>query len=69
MRPDHRSEVAELSLIAIDGPTAVIAGRYEVVGVLTDGKDVSSNTRFTAVWSKRSGDWRCLAHHATRVIA
>jgi hypothetical protein len=35
---------------------------------LADGKDLSSQSRFTAAWVSEPGrGWRCLAHQATSV--
>jgi ketosteroid isomerase-like protein len=48
---------------------ALVTGRYRVGGGLDDGTDLSSHSRFTAVWQETDGAWRCLAHHATRLVA
>jgi len=48
------------------GTVAVVTGHYRVAGSLDDGTDLSSHTRFTAVWQEHGGSWRCVAHHATR---
>lgn len=49
------------------GDVALVIGRYEIEGALADGTDVSSATRFTAVWRSTDDGWRALAHHATRI--
>jgi ketosteroid isomerase-like protein len=51
----------------LHGDIAVVTGRYEIEGSLVDGTDVSSSTRFTAVWQSTADGWRALAHHATRI--
>jgi ketosteroid isomerase-like protein len=49
------------------GDIALVTGRYGIEGKLADGTDVSSSTRFTAVWKRTPAGWRALAHHATRI--
>ena len=49
------------------GPLVCAVGDYTVKGHLADGKDVSSHTRFTALWSTAAGSWRCHSHHATTI--
>ena len=48
------------------GALALVTGQYSVTGATDDGIDLSSHTRFSALWAQRAGAWRCLAHHATR---
>jgi ketosteroid isomerase-like protein len=48
------------------GSAALVRGTYVVEAVLLDGRDVSSETQFTAAWERRPDGWRCLLHHATR---
>lgn len=48
------------------GSLAIANGRYCVRGV-RQGVDMSSHTRFTAVWRKLGDNWQALAHHATRI--
>ena len=44
-------------------------GDYTVDGTLGTGKDISSHTRFTAIWQPDRNNWRCHAHHATAIAA
>jgi ketosteroid isomerase-like protein len=48
------------------GDLALVTGEYVVEGLTSAGKDLSSETRFTALWTNSGGRWRSLAHHATR---
>lgn len=48
------------------GELALVTGEYTVEGGTSTGKDLSSETRFTALWSHSGGHWCSLAHHATR---
>lgn len=70
MREPYDSDVfAELNHLTarIYGNVAIANGDYTVKGA-RKGKDLSSHTRFTAVWRKQNGAWQALAHHATRII-
>jgi len=49
------------------GPLVRALGDYTVKGHLADGKDISSHTRFTSIWSASAGAWRCHSHHATTI--
>lgn len=51
----------------LHGDIALVTGGYEIEGTLDDGTDVSSSTRFTAVWNRTPAGWRALAHHATTI--
>lgn len=53
----------------LHGELALVTGRYRIEGTLPDGTDVSSDTRFTAVWKRTPQGWRALAHHATSIAA
>lgn len=48
------------------GAYALLHGEYQVEGSLADGTDISSHTRFTALWLVDGTVSRCLTHHATR---
>ncbi len=52
----------------LHGELALVTGRYRIEGALPDGTDVSSDTRFTAVWKHTAEGWRALAHHATTIV-
>jgi ketosteroid isomerase-like protein len=45
------------------GSLALVHGSYEVAEALAPPE--GSTTRFTALWDRRDGTWRALAHHAT----
>jgi hypothetical protein len=45
------------------GSLALVHGSYEIAEVLAPPE--GSTTRFTALWERRNGAWRALAHHAT----
>jgi ketosteroid isomerase-like protein len=62
--PDVSFDLTELS-VRTYGDVALATGHYFIQGVLADGRDVSSSTRFTGVWIYREDGWQCLAHHAT----
>lgn len=51
----------------LHGDLALVTGLYEVEGLLADGTDVSSSSRFTALWKRTPDGWRVFAHHATTV--
>ena len=59
------TEVHQL-IARIYGPIAIALGDYTIKAT-SQGKDLSSHTRFTAVWRKHQGAWQALAHHATRI--
>ena len=63
---DHFHRMYELR-VRLFGDVAIVHGHYEVGGKLTDGRDLSADTRFTANWIRREGGWQCLMHHATRI--
>jgi ketosteroid isomerase-like protein len=46
----------------------LVTGAYGVAGALADGTDLSSSTRFTALWAVDQGEITCLAHQATRAV-
>jgi len=48
------------------GNLAIAVGDYTIKAT-SQGKDLSSHTRFTAVWKKQRDKWQALAHHATRI--
>lgn len=48
------------------GAVVLVRGTYHVDAILLDGRDVSSETQFTAAWERTAGSLRCLLHHATR---
>lgn len=48
------------------GDHILVTGEYAVDGRLVSGEDITSQTRFTALWAPLNGGWRCLMHHATR---
>ncbi|MHB8669239.1 MAG: nuclear transport factor 2 family protein [Acidimicrobiales bacterium] len=62
----HSSHLVDLTLRSYED-FVIVHGNYLVKGVLTDGRDVSSNTRFTGVWVQRDGRWQNLTHHATSI--
>ena len=47
------------------GDVALVTGLYVVEGALVDGTDISSSSRFTAVWRRAGDGWQALAHQAT----
>lgn len=52
------------------GGIVLVRGAYLVEAVLLDGRDVGSETQFTAAWERGpDGRLRCLLHHATRTEA
>jgi dipeptidyl aminopeptidase/acylaminoacyl peptidase/ketosteroid isomerase-like protein len=52
--------------VQLHGETAVVTGRATAKGRVKD-KDVSGEYRFTDVFVKRDGRWRCVAGQLTRV--
>ncbi|HZF56224.1 MAG TPA: nuclear transport factor 2 family protein [Polyangiaceae bacterium] len=62
--PDVSITCGEVA-VRLHDDIAIAFGYYTVSGVLTDGTDVTSSTRFTSVWKRAGGAWRSLAHHAT----
>jgi ketosteroid isomerase-like protein len=61
--PDISIELVEVS-VRLHGDIAIAIGAYTVTGMLEDGTDVTSSSRFTSVWQRTEGSWRSLAHHA-----
>jgi len=59
------AEVHELTA-RVYGTLAIAVGRYTIKAT-SKGQDLSSHTRFTAVWRKQEHKWQALAHHATRI--
>jgi uncharacterized protein (TIGR02246 family) len=59
------AEVHELTA-RVYGTLAIASGHYTIKAT-SQGKDLSSHTRFTAVWRKHEDEWQALAHHATRI--
>ena len=59
------SEIHHLNA-RVYGNLAIAVGDYTIKAT-SKGKDLSSHTRFTAVWRKHEGKWQALAHHATRI--
>jgi ketosteroid isomerase-like protein len=50
------------------GDVALVTGLYTIEGTLVDGTDLSSSSRFTAVWQRGGAEgWTALAHQATSV--
>jgi ketosteroid isomerase-like protein len=62
--PDISIELGEVS-VRLHDDIAIAYGSYTVKGMLEDGTDVTSSTRFTSVWQRDGCSWRSLAHHAT----
>jgi ketosteroid isomerase-like protein len=65
IRPGHSTVVVDLDARQY-GPIARAVGRYDVHGVI-DGHDIDVKLRFTSLWSKREGHWRCHAQHTTEI--
>lgn len=59
------AEVHELTARVL-GNIAIAHGHYTVKGTY-QGQDMSSHTRFTAVWRKLDDRWQALTHHATQI--
>ena len=59
------TELHELAA-RVYGNVAIAVGHYTIKAT-AQGEDLSSHTRFTAVWRKHQGKWQALAHHATRI--
>lgn len=64
--PNASIQLLELAA-QLHGEIAIVIGRYETCGVLLDGRDIRSSTRFTAVWKRVLGGFRALVHHATDI--
>lgn len=62
--PDITIEFGEVD-VRLHGDIAIAFGSYRVSGVLEDGTDVTSSTRFTSAWQRVGCSWRSLAHHTT----
>jgi ketosteroid isomerase-like protein len=57
----HTSLTFEIERMSCHGDVVVVMGRDRV----TDGPDETvSHRRFTNMWRRESGDWRCFARHA-----
>jgi ketosteroid isomerase-like protein len=59
------TELHELTA-RVYGNLAIATGHYTIKAT-SRGTDLSSHTRFTAVWKKHADVWQALAHHATRI--
>lgn len=60
------AEIHELTA-RIFGNIVIATGHYTVKGIY-QGQDMSSHTRFTAVWRKIDDHWQALTHHATQIV-
>ena len=58
-------------LLAFDvrlfGDIAIVHGDYAVTSAAAGSRDIGSQTRFTAVWARRSGVWQALTHHGSTI--
>ena len=52
--------------VRVYGDAAVVTGR-STFNETFQGKDVSGSERFTDTWVKRSGRWKCVAMHCSRI--
>ena len=53
--------------VQVIGDTAIVTGRMTTKGV-RDGKDISSQERFTDTFVRRGGRWQAVATHSSRVV-
>ncbi len=49
------------------GNTAVVTGQATVSGMVAGQKEDNRNIRFTRVWEKQGGQWKCVAVQQTEV--
>ena len=55
--------------VRVYGNVAVVTGKNTIKGYWEDlNRDISGPYRFTDVFVKRSGEWRCVASQASRVL-
>jgi len=65
-RPDARVAIVEPQQIQIFGDVSINSGSYTFTD-LADGKPIATPARFTFVLHRRSGQWRIVEHHSSRV--
>ena len=53
--------------VRVYGDTALVMGRSTFNETL-QGKDISSQDRFTDTWVKRAGRWQCVAMHCSKIV-
>lgn len=46
--------------------TAVITGS-QTIDLVVDGREITSNSRFTVVWIRTGKDWKCVAYQSTPI--
>lgn len=49
----------------VSGDVTELDGEYFTHSVLSDGRDLSAHTRFTAMWVREGDEWRCLTQHGS----
>lgn len=64
----HQTNLVELTARLVRDDLALVTGRYTSRGVFTTGRVNEQDSRFTALWERRQGGWRALAHQATNVV-
>jgi ketosteroid isomerase-like protein len=62
------SLVTDDVMVRVYGDTAVVTGRTTVKEQYK-GKDISGQYRWTDMWVKHAGRWRCVADHSSRIVA
>lgn len=61
---DYQSEQRTDVEVTIIGSTAMVTGRVEMT-VVAGGREVHLDSRYSAIWVERNGDWRFLCWQST----
>ena len=62
-----KSEVSEMKVRLIDGSTAVVTGVWTGAGTDEKGEKFDNSNRFTDVFVKQNGTWKCVATQLTLI--
>ena len=63
---DYRSEDRTDTAIVVVGDTAMVTGRI-AIHVVAGERDVRLDNRYTVIWVRRDGAWRCLSWQSTAI--
>ncbi|MCW3006267.1 MAG: uncharacterized protein JWP17_893 [Solirubrobacterales bacterium] len=63
----HETALVDFEARQVADDLYLTTGRYTSRGTLANGKVNEQDSRFTALWARRDGGWRSLAHQATNV--
>ena len=62
-----RSEISDMKVRMINADTAVVTGVWTGVGTDAKGQKIDTSERWTDVFAKVGGQWKCVASHNTTI--